>query len=412
MAGMNPNDVDAQSGRKRLKIAVISMIDIMDKRNISGSPYICATLLQKYCGDVELIDKFRPGKITCSYLLRNWNKMFSWLCGIFRLRQAFWQLFGKTYEWERTPLIAKYYARRIEKGLKGKSYDVIFSPQGSFLLAYLRTSIPIIYDTDATFQAMVGFYPNLMNPTARCLREGNYIEKRALQNATRVIATSHWAARSMLNDYGIDERKISVIPPASLFDEIPPCEDVLGPKRRDVCELLFLGKDWERKGGVIALKAVEWLNQNHVKARLTIVGCVPRIPSVIPKEAVKIIGFLDQNDSTCLGKLQQLFLESHFLLVPTRAEACARVCSESSAYGLPIITTDVGGVSTAVRNHENGIMLSYDSDGDEYGKVIKELWGDENIYNELCVSTRKAFDTRLSSVLWAETVSRIMHDLT
>ena len=39
-----------------------------------------------------------------------------------------------------------------------------------------------------------------------------------------------------------------------------------------------------------------------------------------------------------------------FFLMPTRAEAQGIVFNESAAYGLPVVSTDVGGVSTVVQS--------------------------------------------------------------
>ncbi len=50
---------------------------------------------------------------------------------------------------------------------------------------------------------------------------------------------------------------------------------MIDSKSRDICKLLFIGVDWERKGGDVALKVVELLNNMGVQTELHIVGCDP-----------------------------------------------------------------------------------------------------------------------------------------
>lgn len=85
-------------------------------------------------------------------------------------------------------------------------------------------------------------------------------------------------------------------------------------------------------------------------------------------------------------------LESDFLLLPTRAESYGIVFCEASAFGIPSITTDVGGVSGVVHNGKNGYTLPYSANGHDYAHMIAEVWSDEKRYSELSLTSRNEFD--------------------
>ena len=55
-----------------------------------------------------------------------------------------------------------------------------------------------------------------------------------------------------------------------------------------VCRLLFVGTDWGRKGGAIALQVLRRLQGLGVQARMTLVGAAPPEPVDLP--GVEFVG--------------------------------------------------------------------------------------------------------------------------
>jgi len=118
------------------------------------------------------------------------------------------------------------------------------------------------------------------------------------------------------------------------------------PRRE--CRLLFVGVDWHRKGGDLALRVVERLVEMGIPSRLTVVGC--RAGDVPQSRLVEYVGFIDKSTPSGEASLVRLLGDSHFLCLPSRAECSAIVFSEASAYGLPSIAIRTGGVASAVRH--------------------------------------------------------------
>ena len=92
------------------------------------------------------------------------------------------------------------------------------------------------------------------------------------------------------------------------------------------------------------------LNKLKIKSELTIVGVNPKSNRSLPKNT-KIIGFLDKKDNKELEKLKKLYLNSHFLIHLSNAEAFGLVLNEASAYGLPIIANNIDGIKYVIRKN-------------------------------------------------------------
>jgi len=381
-----------------MKIALLTMSrDPQDRRSWrswSGIVYHVAQTLQKHCGEVS----YRNPALPCRK-----EELFARI-----MRGSSQILLKKKYN----PIffLAKSYAKAGDRWLAGQSFDLIVAPDGVLDIAFLETDIPILLvGGGATYGLLLDYYPAYSNLLKRSIYEMNTIYALALKKASAVIYSSAWAARSAVEDYGADSAKVHVIPFGANLDEIPPREVALARKLSDRCRLLFLGVEWARKGGDIAFETLLKLEELGIAAELTVCGCTP--PKAFAHERMKVIPFLDKNDERQRRELEQLFMLSDFLLLPTRADAYGLVFCEANAFGLPVITTSTGGVPEVVRDGENGFLLPYDARGAAYAEVIAMVYRDATRYAELVRASRTAFESRLNWDAWGVTINHILTDL-
>src|SRR5437763_11247213 len=231
----------------------------------------------------------------------------------------------------------------------------------------------------------------------------------AYQNATVLLYCSYWAARSAIEDYGVDPEKVHTIFFGANLDTIPSREMVLARKKSERCRLLFMGLGWERKGGAIAFETLLELEKLGIQAELIVCGCTP--PKGVAHERMRVIPFLDKNDERQSKEIENLYAMSDFLLVPTRCDAYGHVFCEASAFGLPSITTNTGGVPEVIRNGENGYVLAESAGGSEYLEVIAEVYQDDQRYTALVQSSRAAFESRLNWDAWGSAVKQVLQDI-
>jgi glycosyltransferase involved in cell wall biosynthesis len=305
------------------------------------------------------------------------------------------RLFSQKYRKDREPLRLKFYAYQVKKCLSSINYDAVFSP-GTLPIAYLRTKKPIIFWTDTTFAGMIDFYPGFKNLCRESIRDGNRMEQLALSKSCVAIYSSEWAADTATDNYDVNPAKVKVVPFGANIDCNRDNEEVhkiINCKEFDVCKLLFIGVDWVRKGGDISIKAAELLNQRGIKTEIHIVGCTP--PGEMPSFA-KLHGFVSKKTEEGRSLLDKLFKESHFLIMPSRAECSGIVFAEASSFGLPSIATKVGGIPTAIHDGKNGQTFALHEGPEKFCDYIERLMFSRQEYEQLAISSFKEYSERLN----------------
>jgi glycosyltransferase involved in cell wall biosynthesis len=220
----------------------------------------------------------------------------------------------------------------------------------------------------------------------------------AIQKAHLLAFSSAWAARSAVEDYHADKAKVHAIPFGANLEDIPGREIVQIKQKSGRCKLLFVGVNWQRKGGDIAFETLLKLEEMGIPAELTVCGCRP--PKTVFHDRMRVIPFLDKNDEQQRKVLEKLYVISDFLLVPTRNDCTPIVFCEANAYGLPVISTYTGGVPEIVKEGENGFLLPFSARGDTYAEVIARIYRDDQYYAKMVMASRTAFDERLNWDSW------------
>ena len=286
-----------------MKLAYVTVYDSSDMNSWSGLGYyihrtLCASNIQ-----VEKIDN----------LIESWRILS-------KTKQSLYShLWSKNYRSDRDPRVLKSFAHQVKKALEHIECDVVFSP-GTIPIAYLETDKPIVFWADAAFAGMVDFYPNFTNLCDETIRRGNEMEQSALSRCRLAIYSSEWAANTAMQNYHVDPAKVKVVPFGANIESHRQQTDIAriaASKTFDVCKLLFVGVDWIRKGGDIALSVCQMLNQQGIKTELHVVGC--EIVAGLPQYVMQY-GFVSKTTEQGRKLLNELFTQSHFFVLPARAE--------------------------------------------------------------------------------------------
>jgi hypothetical protein len=84
------------------------------------------------------------------------------------------------------------------------------------------------------------------------------------------------------------------------------------------------------------------------------------------------------------------------------------VISEASAFGLPILAPDTGGLRGSITEGVNGYLLPANSDGRAYATQIMRVIADPVQYEDLVVSSRTQFENHLNWDAWGRSMRAIM----
>ncbi|PSP33920.1 MAG: hypothetical protein BRC57_12635 [Cyanobacteria bacterium QS_8_48_54] len=168
---------------------------------------------------------------------------------------------------------------------------------------------------------------------------------------------------------------------------------IIKSKYFSTCTLLFVGVDWYRKGGDTAFKTAKILNEQGIKTELHVAGCVP--PFDVPG-FVTVHGHLSKKTEEGKKHLDRLFSESHFLILPSKAECYGVVFAEANSFGLPPLASNVGGISSVVRNGRNGQLFSLEQGAENYANYVKLLMFSQKQYQNLALSSFKRYTERIN----------------
>ena len=291
---------------------------------------------------------------------------------------------------------------KVKKALK-EGITYFFVPSGSKLISKFSfpESCKVIYLTDATITIMRNYYWIMTNHSFNVL---NHCESIAAKRSNAIIVSSEWAKQSFLVDYKVNQQKLFILKfPAYLKDEYIP-----KTYEKNSLILLFVGVERERKGLDIAIEAFKYLKKflPDYKLRLNVVGL--KNTKNINVDGVFFYGRLDKKNSKDLSTLISLYNKASLFILPTRAECSAIVFSEASMYGLPIFTTDTGGISSYVKNDTNGYRLSLKCNGLDFSNKIVE-----NINNlqKLSANSRKFYEENLSSSIWKTEFINVINNI-
>lgn len=371
-----------RTGRSRLRIAFVSDRDI-NSREANTHFYMCSALRE--AGAVIVPVHVQPGRV-----LGRWRHL---------LRG------GRTASGHAHPYSMAYAQACgpwLQRQLARCELDAVFAPAGSRHVAFLETSTPIVYCSDATATCLDGYYPNFMGDDEALKATARELETRALARAALVSYPSQWAARSAMVDHDADAARICILPWGANLDEVPDRATAIAPRENRECRLLFLNSNWKRKGGDIAIETFQQLRSRDVPCSLTICGSVP--DGVPRTRGVNFAGRLHKNDPAQRRRLYELFRTSHLLLFPTQAEAFGHVICEANAFGMPVIARRTGGVSTAIRDGINGYALPADASADAYAAQVQQLLVNRPALASLQRSSRNEFEQRLNWQQWSRSL--------
>ena len=218
----------------------------------------------------------------------------------------------------------------------------------------------------AAFQATCGAARGGRNPLRRAmhwsLQEIFARREREVYGAPRlkrVIAVSQGLRRELVEYYGVDDARISVIPNGVDHTVFRPCPTPLAKQRlRTALGLpessfiaLFVGGDWHRKGVADAIEAVGGMADTS----LVVLG---RGREELFREVAERAGaaakvFFVQPSATP----QEYYAAADVFVFPSRYEAFSLATLEASAAGLPILALRINGTEELIDDGVNGFFV-------------------------------------------------------
>ncbi|MGC9208301.1 MAG: glycosyltransferase family 4 protein [Nitrososphaeria archaeon] len=217
----------------------------------------------------------------------------------------------------------------------------------SFFWNFYRYRIPWIHENDQSPSQLIFNYLGLRNGFGRKVAE---MAASIINGAEAVITWSEYAKNGFIED-GVDKGKVQVVPlPYHARCERLPHEGI---------NVLFVGRDYFRKGGDIAVRLMLDIVQSEKDVHFYYVGkgFVPEHPNFhhyenLPRE-----------------RLERLYSIADLMLYPSRNEAYGLAILEAQSYGIPVIASNLPAFREMLGRYGSGYAVS----PDEMKTVILDL---------------------------------------
>ena len=257
---------------------------------------------------------------------------------------------------------------------------------------------------DATILQIIDQYKVLNQISNSYKREIINREKLNYLRANKIICRSNWAIKSLIEDYQIEESKISFVPGGANLDINQIDRSKLltfpaKPSRNNPIIVGFIGLDWERKGGNFLIKLADTFRENNIPFEIRVVG--PKKNTLPSHKCLKYVGFIDKflNLDLFIKELKSW----HFGTLFSKAEAFGISNRECLMLGVPVICHDIGGISSTLPESNFGKMF----DANPSPMIVYNWLMD--IFNpyEKYISLRKQLLKQYQSFAWDKTITHL-----
>jgi glycosyltransferase involved in cell wall biosynthesis len=218
---------------------------------------------------------------------------------------------------------------------------------------YLPASVPYVVFIDST-SAMANRGWLAWRPSKPLQRVRFKIEKAQFQGAKFIFTAGPQAARSVVEEYGIDGSKVRAVGGGINFERLPDSAELSVHRRARSPEILFVGIDFERKGGDLLVAAYLDLVARYPDLTLTLVGGRPL--NVPDHPNIRIVGKVFDRE-----RMAALYRDASIFCLPARHEPYGLVVQEAMAFNLPCVVSDVGALPSVVKHGETGFVVPSES---------------------------------------------------
>lgn len=372
-------------------IVIVGSADPYDVRVFSGTTRSMTLALESYLENVYVVRNPRPAWFAPARKL------------ILKVTRGRIDIFLSRW-------LARRHAARLREQIATARPKAVISIANSALTAELGRWFPVVHVSDTTFSLMRTFYASFVRLGAGSLAQGEAIERDAIGNSLFTTVSSPWAARSVCEHYGKPADAVKTVSWGCNIPDVPLSQIAPPPQPGSACRLLFMGLDWQRKGGDIVLDTAKLLHERGFDCHFDLVGASPERMVSLPN--VTVHGLLRKSDASEFDRLIDLIRNASILFLPTRQDCTPMVFAEANALGVPALASDVGGVSGVITHGENGILLGNDADAGAFADAIISLWTDWPRYLAMRQSARNTYDNRLNWAAWAKTMAHLIDEAT
>ena len=289
--------------------------------------------------DTTVLDITEPALLRWYALARSFHP------NLVRWRRRFEQTANRL---SRTAFAFKYRSRRCGRLIErlGGPYDLILQGGGMWAPGWPPPALRYVIVCDCTVKLGEGEpLSGVEFASAASARRWYALERMLYRRAGYVFSASDYVTRSLVGDYGVDPARAVTVGEGSRLEASD------GPtKHYDGKTILYVGYEFERKGGEILLAAFERVTEEIRDAELLIAG-PSRLAGPLPR-GVRLLGPVSSQE------LSQLYARASIFVMPSLFEPFGQVFLEAMEHRLPCIGSDKCAMPEIIADGETGFVTA------------------------------------------------------
>ena len=235
----------------------------------------------------------------------------------------------------------------------------------------------------------------------------NFWKSMVYKNTNAIIVHSNIIKDKLIQNFNIDQKKISIIPHGN-FDLYLPATDITMEQARSSLSLsmsdnvlLFFGFIKPYKGLDLLLKAFEKSAEKDPNLKLVIAGSEQEMKKSVKSEIEnsqfkdRIIPFLSYIPNE---EIVKYFNATDLVVLPYKNIDHSGIIHLAYSFGKAVIATNVGDFNEVIINNKSGKILKGKS-FDELSETITEMFKDKNKLREMGKYAKLLSETKYS---WAD----------
>ena len=305
------------------------------------------------------------------------------------------------------PWHAQYLAREKAKPVLGQEFDILLVNAWELATGFRNIArrmpaaavidaVPATFDFQLRLQGSTGW----KRSTAHKLHHRSF--RLAAHEFDIFVPMGSDCAESLQRDYGVEPGKCAALTLAPQDLEVSSLlcmrDYSTGPTR-----LLFVGKDFFRKGGEFLLRL--FADNLADTCRLTIVSSDPGL------NGRELPPGVERFTHISLEQLHDVYRTSHIFVFPTQQDFMPQVLAEALAFGLPCISSDVGAVKDLVRDGETGFLLPREASAEQWADRLRQLISNPEELAKMSLRARRFAESELSFGRFDKLIASVVDDL-
>ncbi len=287
-----------------------------------------------------------------------------------------------------TPFMFRQLAAAIDRIYAPQADQFAFAIQTQGLFNGRIPGRPLLIYTDYTLLDAL----NDPDHDPRAFRSKTFLRYEAdLYRQAEVVATTGThVQRTLVDCYGCDPARVSTVHIGANVD-VGSVDTSLA--RYGAQHILFVGVEWERKGGPALMEAFLNVLRDYPKARLTIVGCSP----AVSHPQITVAGRVSRE------AMPAYFSAASMFCMPSVIEPLGIAAIEASLFRLPVLATQIGGFFETVTDGETGILVA-PNDSAALAGAMRSLFDDPEMARRMGMA---GYDRNHAVFHWNEVGRRL-----